>query len=62
LLVTSDSACLHSLGEADTTIPCAEAPYGALETFDYDVTFRGFAEGHEIPAEVLREVETWIGE
>ena len=53
-----------SQGEGDGDVAYAEATaaYEALETFGYDVTFRGFDGGHEVPPEVLREVEAWMGE
>lgn len=40
----------------------AEAARDALETFGYDVTFRGFDGGHEIPAGVAAEIGNWIAE
>lgn len=40
----------------------AEAARGALETFGYDGTFRGFGGGHEIPAGVAAEIGEWLAE
>jgi phospholipase/carboxylesterase len=49
-------------GDGDVAYAEAEAAYEALETFGYDVTFRGFDGGHEIPAGIAAEIGKWIAE
>jgi phospholipase/carboxylesterase len=49
-------------GDGDVAYAEAEAAREALETFGYDVTFRGFDGGHEIPKRVAAEIGEWIGE
>ena len=49
-------------GDGDVAYAEAEAAREALTTFGYDVTFRGFDGGHEIPAKILREAEVWMAE
>lgn len=53
-----------SQGQADRDVVSAEAEaaYEALSTFGYDVTYRPFAGGHEIPAEVAAEIGKWLAE
>ena len=50
-----------SFSDALRRVP-SPAAYEALETFGYDVTFRSFDGGHEVPPDILREVEAWMGE
>jgi phospholipase/carboxylesterase len=49
-------------GDGDVAYAEAEAAREALTTFGYDVTFRGFDGGHEIPAGVAAEIGKWIAE
>jgi phospholipase/carboxylesterase len=51
-------------GKAETAIPYAEAEaaYELLSAYGYDVTFRGFDGGHEMPGKILEEVGRWMTE
>lgn len=51
-------------GKAEAAIPYgeAEAAYELLSAYGYDVTFRGFEGGHEIPDEIAAEVGKWMTE
>jgi predicted esterase len=51
-------------GEDDPAVSYEESTTARddLEAFGYDVTFRSFSGGHEVPAEVLREAEAWMKE
>ncbi len=51
-------------GKAEKGIPYAEAEaaYELLSAHGYDVTFRGFEGGHEMPPEIVEEFGKWMGE
>ena len=49
-------------GERDGTISYQDGLYAKnlLERHGYDVTFREFSGGHELPSEVLKDVGRWV--
>ena len=52
-----------SHGTADPILPidqCSRAIVPALRRRGYDVAFREFAGGHEMPAEIVRDAMTWV--
>jgi predicted esterase len=52
-----------SHGTADAILPidrCSRVIVPALRRRGYEVTFREFEGGHEIPAEIAREAMTWV--
>jgi predicted esterase len=54
--------CFISHGTADPILPidrCSRVIVAALRKRDYDITYREFEGGHEVPASIAREGMAW---